>query len=426
MLRNFFFFMTGKGIAYLIPIALIPLLTRYLSPDEFGLVTLFNSITGFSSTFLSFGVAGALVRAYYDKGLEGFDFNSYALSCVIFNLIFCLFFGIVLLCAYVLGVSNKWDFIICLFIVVSCLIFQELIVKLFVVEQRAVSHSTWQIGSASLSFVITVALLLHFQLSWESRVYALGITSGLFLILSFTLFSRRGYFLVAPRASYFNQIFKFGLPLLFHGLGLLFLSVVDKFLVAHLVGLAEVGIYGIAVSYASLIIAVLMPFDQIMTPIINKNMKISGPTAGSIFITIASLYLTYAGIAAIILWYFREFAILLFAGEDYLKAAEIVAPLAVAQVFFGMYRCFVKTLFYQRRTKLVSMSTLVGGGLAIPLIVILVPVYGIKAAAVAICVGYFIALLMVCFFSYMYSPFRWALPKIHALEEILRLHQNQK
>ena len=50
----------------MVPFLLLPLLTRYLAPEEYGLVSIFQALTTGLLAFVGLNTVGAAVRHYYD------------------------------------------------------------------------------------------------------------------------------------------------------------------------------------------------------------------------------------------------------------------------------------------------------------------------------------------------------------------------
>ena len=53
-----------------IPFLLIPLLTRYLTPIEYGMVATYQVLVGFVTPITGLSVHGAITRIYYDRTKE--------------------------------------------------------------------------------------------------------------------------------------------------------------------------------------------------------------------------------------------------------------------------------------------------------------------------------------------------------------------
>src|SRR5690554_439730 len=50
-----------------IPFFLLPVLTRYLSPTDYGIVSMFGVLVSFVTPFTGLNVHGAIARMYYEK-----------------------------------------------------------------------------------------------------------------------------------------------------------------------------------------------------------------------------------------------------------------------------------------------------------------------------------------------------------------------
>jgi len=63
-----------------IPFALLPILTRYLSPAEYGEIAMFQTLLAGLAAVTGFSVAGACNRKYYDHALNEQDMRAFIAS----------------------------------------------------------------------------------------------------------------------------------------------------------------------------------------------------------------------------------------------------------------------------------------------------------------------------------------------------------
>lgn len=61
----------------IIPFALLPVLTRYLSPEEYGQVAMFQTLLGALMAFIGLSMQGAAGRKFYDGSLGKDDLAEY-------------------------------------------------------------------------------------------------------------------------------------------------------------------------------------------------------------------------------------------------------------------------------------------------------------------------------------------------------------
>ena len=72
---NALIYFVSNLINALVPFVLLPVLTRYLPPEEYGHVALFTIFSACAVAVISFGVGGAVTRQYYH--LEKPEFSEF-------------------------------------------------------------------------------------------------------------------------------------------------------------------------------------------------------------------------------------------------------------------------------------------------------------------------------------------------------------
>jgi len=64
-----------------IPLILLPILTRKLTPDEYGIVAMFQLTVSVIYPFIGLNLEGSIARKYYDQ--DETDFPSYIGTCFV-------------------------------------------------------------------------------------------------------------------------------------------------------------------------------------------------------------------------------------------------------------------------------------------------------------------------------------------------------
>ena len=75
-------YLVSNILISIIPFILLPILTRYLSPAEYGKVAMFQTSIGALGAFVGIVFLGAANRKYYDKSLDKNDLADFIGSCV--------------------------------------------------------------------------------------------------------------------------------------------------------------------------------------------------------------------------------------------------------------------------------------------------------------------------------------------------------
>ncbi|NAZ72139.1 oligosaccharide flippase family protein, partial [Vibrio toranzoniae] len=59
-------YLVSNIITAIIPFAMLPILTRFLTPSEYGEIAMFQVLIGVLSTFVGLNVNGAVIREFYN------------------------------------------------------------------------------------------------------------------------------------------------------------------------------------------------------------------------------------------------------------------------------------------------------------------------------------------------------------------------
>ena len=145
------------------------------------------------------------------------------------------------------------------------LVFVLLPVMLAFSSLKSYKHKLWNVQKNSrafslfdFSYAVCLVVFVLFSLffvwdGWQARVIPGFLVEGLFCIASLYFLLREDGLKARLDRVCLNDILKYGIPLLPHTLGLILLGSFDRLILGSLTGIASVGIYSIAVSYASLL-----------------------------------------------------------------------------------------------------------------------------------------------------------------------------
>jgi len=85
LIKSTFIYAGGNLVTRAIPFILLPILTRFLSPEDYGMLATFMAIFGVVQVVIYMGTTDAIVRGYFDREKEGFNFSKYVFNGVFIN-----------------------------------------------------------------------------------------------------------------------------------------------------------------------------------------------------------------------------------------------------------------------------------------------------------------------------------------------------
>ena len=394
-----------------IPLILLPVLTRYLTPAEYGEVGMFQTLLIALGVFTGVGVVGASGRKYYDENVTNQEIKLFVATCMQV-LLFCSF--IVFLFMYLLreqfsvwlGIDTKWILLAVLLSALSMII--RIRLEQWQIRQQSRMYGALQISQSLLNMMLSLFLVVALLQGVNGRILAQGVAILLTSISALFLLKRDGLLCIFVwKPKFIIEIFSFGFPLIPHVAGYFLLTSFDRYVITNELGLAETGVYMVAVQMTAAMALLFdainnayVPwlFDRLKRDCLSEKRQIVRYTYIWFFIIIMGAGTVFAFGSVFVVW---------IAGQKYAQASEVIGWLALGQGFGGMYLMVTNYIFYSKRTGMLSVATISSGLINIALLYILVRNYGIKGAAIAFCMSMLIRFLLVWWIANRQHPMPW-------------------
>ncbi len=252
--KNFF---SGAGV-YLFanilnasaPFLLLPILTRYLEPAEYGQIAMFQMLIGFFGAFTGIVFIGGITRKFYDKdgvsAMHEYVGAGFQLAVCFSTLVFVLLLGFGDFLQDAVNISVSYIYM-SLLVSVSAVLMQ-LRLNQWQIRKHSIKYGVFQVSGSLVNLSLSLLLVVVMVLGADGRVYAIACVSGLYGIVALWLLKKDNLvdFLLVSKKS-LVELLKFGVPLIPHVLGVFFLMSVDRWVISSEMGLAQAGIYVVAV-----------------------------------------------------------------------------------------------------------------------------------------------------------------------------------
>ncbi len=377
---------------------LIPLYTQFLSPADYGILSVVGTYETIISIFIKLGLDSAAMRLHYDFGDNEEERRSYYGTVWIFLLLAALV-GVGLL------IWNGEAIFRILFkgipfypygLLATILAFTGTASILPLVLFRVREQPFYYILASFLRFMISTLLIIYFIVflgqkaegSLNGQILAEAILFIPFVIVAFRNFRFRFNF------KYLKESLNFGLPIVPHQLSAWALSMSDRIILNQFVSLSEQGLYSLGYRFGMVMDAILGSVNLAWAPLFYR-MAASEENAPQSIAKITTYYLAavvYLGIGISCL---SRDVIRIMATPAFFDAYRIVEVVVLGFIMHGLYYMVVNQLFYAKRTKRLPIYTMISAGVNIGLNLLTVPKYGIIAAAWNTVIGYAILFLLV-------------------------------
>ncbi|WP_157269454.1 lipopolysaccharide biosynthesis protein [Azohydromonas aeria] len=394
-----------------IPFALLPLLTRVLGPAGYGEVAMFQTLLAALEAVVGLSVAGAVGRKYYDLPADEAELGRFVGSCLQLVLAAALaVLGVVLLfsapLSQWLGLPAPW--LPWAVFTSACAAVTGIRLGLWQVRHQARRFGALQIGQGALNMALSLLLVVVLLQGAGGRIQAQVVAAGLSALLALALLHRDGLLrLRCWRPDFLREALAFGLPLVPHFAGLFLLNAVDRLVIHDELGLAQAGVYMVAVQLGNAMSLVFDALNKAYGPWLFERLKRGDDQDKRLIVR-----RTYAWFAALLLGAALACVagpalVRLVAGEKFAAAGLVIGWLALGQAFNGMYFMVTNYVFYARRTGSLALATVGAGLVNVALLLVLVRHFGLQGAAIAFSLSMGLRFLLTWCVAHRHCPMPW-------------------
>lgn len=387
-----------RGIAFI----LLPVYTKALSPEEFGLLDYFVAMGAIASIVITLEVVQGLAR-YIPECLEDEKKKrDYASTCMWF----------------VLGAYTAMLVLVSTFSSQLALLLLDSPEKADLVE--LVGWSYWVAGvlnifhgqlrwelraakSALLSLIsalliVACTVVLVVWLQWGVRGALLAQVIGGLLALFPSLYVTRSSFGLRFDGISLRRMLAFSTPLIPSSLGVVFALYFDRIAIKELLSLSDVGVYAVGQKVSLVVTLALVGFRSALSPLIYANHEKSS-TPGDLAMIFRVFCLAALSITLCLSVFAREIVELI-STEAFHGAASVV-PLLIFSVLLANMYIFAPGLELSGKTGIISAINIAVAVLNLILNYVLIPFFGILGAALSSLLAFGVGFLV-----YMYASQR--------------------
>jgi O-antigen/teichoic acid export membrane protein len=392
-----------------VPFLLLPVLTRYLSPTDYGIVATLEIMVSIAFALIGLNLGSAVWVNYFK--LSKREIKVYITNIFLIQLIT---FGISVICAFILlknliiikHIPNNWLFLVPIVGLSQSTI--AIALALWQVEEKPVQHGLFQILQISLNMGLSIFFIVVLDQKWQGRLLAITIASVLFCLAAFYTVHKRDYTHWSFKMEFIKEALKYGVPLVPHTLSGIFITGIDRFFINYMVSVSATGIYVIGYQVGMIIGLLARSFNQAWSVVLFKKLKENNFLAKVGIVKFTYIYFaSIIGIALLWSWlapYFLNF----FVGSDFQAAYKYVFWIALGYAADGMYYMVANYIFYSGKTYIITLITVIAAALNICLNYLLIKKIGPLGAAIATTICFFLSFLLTWIFAAKVVSMPWS------------------
>jgi O-antigen/teichoic acid export membrane protein len=389
-------------ISKLIAVALLPLYTRYLSPADYGAAEVLFAAVVAASIFIRFGVIEALLRFYYKSGEDP--------GRVVATSFAVLFWGstagaLVLLpfaepisqallgeeAAGLVRIAIGGLWVLTLF---------EYLLTLYRLDERAAAYFVTTIANVVATIGLTVVLVV--VAGEDARGLLLGsYGAGAAFVIGLIWVHRRRLSLAIDRPL-LRRLLRFGAPTMPAELSLYSLNLIDRIIIARIAGLAEAGLYALAVKFAQ-VVSVLVRGFQLAWPPLAYSIR-EDDEARRVYALTVTWFVAGCAFVVTGMWLLSRWVVRALAAPEFFESYEAIGLITTGVTLYAVSQVLVVILGRTGRTEFNIPATAAAVLVNVGINLALVPSLGIVGAGLALVASYLVVVATMYGFTQRIFP----------------------
>jgi len=386
----------------LIAVALLPLYTRYLSPADYGAAEVLFAAVVSASIIVRLGVIEALLRFYYkeDEDPDRVVATSFAAlfwlatAAALLALPFAEPISAALLNEPAtdlarISIAGLW-----------VLTLHEYLLTIFRLEERARAFFVTTMLNVVAAIGLTVALVVGADEGARGLLLGSYLSGAAFVIGLIVLHWRR-LSLWIDRAL-LRRMLRFGTPTMPAELSLYALNFVDRIIIVRSVGLAEAGLYSLAVKFAQAVNVLVRGF-QLAWPPLAYSIR-DDDEARRTYAAVVTWFVAGCSFVVVGMWLLSRWIVRALAAPEFFASYEAIGLIATGVTLYALYMVLLVILGRTGRTEFNFPATAAALVANVALNLLLVPPLGIVGAGLALVASYLVVLVLMYGFTQRLFP----------------------
>ena len=391
-----------------VPFLLLPVFTTYLDPSDYGILAILTTIMAFLSPFIVFGVSSLV-------GVDFFKLSKEDLSKNFGTIIYIpLFMGIILfilMCLFGNLLSVRFsipiEWVYALPFITLLTFLPQTLGIIYRSQNQPLQFAFFQILQTIFNILISVILVVQYEMSWQGRMYAIIISGIIFSFVSYYLL----YKMLLIKFNFSSQVIqrtlKFGIGLIPHSVGGLVVRMSDRLFIVAIVGLNSAGQYAVGVQVASIMFIIISTFNQAWSPYLFQNLSAITDEKKKALVTYSYYVMGAFLLIAIVLNFIAPLIYSVFINEKFHESIKFIPWMSVGYFFTAVYLTFVDYIFYEKKTHILSIITMFNVILNLLLNYLFIQKYGAIGATYAFAISMFFVMCLTWLLSNKFYPMPW-------------------
>ena len=395
----------GTFSSKLVVFVLMPLYTRVLTQDQYGIVDLLVQTGNFLIPLVSVGITNAVMRFGMDGETDKRSVFTTGLAAILIG------FGIFVLCA---PLMNKLTDIfpamkgnvLYIYLFVLCSMLRSLSAQFVKAKQMVKLYALSGVLGTATTLLFDILFLVVFK--WGVTGYIMAMICSDFLSLLFLFISARLHRYI--RLSYLKRdavsnMLRYALPMIPTNAFWWITDLSDRYILTYFKGEGANGLYAVSYKIPTIMILLVGIFmDAWQISILTETSRLARQ---KFFARVFSMYQSVVFVSASGLIVFAKVITKILVSSGFYESWQYI-PMLILATCFSCFVTFFGTIYVVEKKSISTLvTTILGAVLNIIGNFLLIPKMGAQGAALSTCISYAAVFLIRVVHTHSLIPFQW-------------------
>ncbi len=259
---------------------------------------------------------------------------------------------------------------------------------------------------------IAVFLIVKMDFNWEGRATSIVTSSFLFAVVAIIILLNHNMLQFSFDKEKMVHALKYGSGLIPHAIGAIIMTMSNRLFLNNMIGVDEVGLYGVAFQFASIMGFITLSFNNAFVPWLFKKLSLNSYAENLRVVKLSYVMMILYAIIVVALYAVIILIFPFFVHHKFHDALLFIPFLLLGSMFQGFYFLVTNYIAYSEKTYYLAYSTSIVAIFSIIANYVCINMMGAVGAAATYAISYALYFLLTWFMANKVYPMPWALNKV--------------
>jgi O-antigen/teichoic acid export membrane protein len=394
-----------KSISFM----LLPILTHFLTVQDYGTITLFTTYYSFLVPIISLQLP-VFASVEYFKTTDRHEFASRITSGLIHSFLISvgLLAGSYLFLPYLekwLGIPTSWIQILPVLAFVAS--FHMVLTAFYEVRKQVIPYIILYFSLSFVNLGLSLYLVTQANMGMEGRFLSLCVTNLLFGIVAFGLLWKEGFIVKPKPIIRYRTVFLPMTGLAMNAIGTWAMNMSDRIFITQIEGNDALGIYTVGYTIGIVVYFLQSALTSAFNPFQFSRLQSGTDDAKKELVIGSYLFIAVLCVAGLGLVLIAPFIFKYLLHPRYAEGIAVVKWIVLAYICLGLHRIQYNYLTFLEKSNILGGLAIINIIVNVLLNFVLISYFGYIGGAYATMLTFLLFAIILCGICYHYYPLPW-------------------